>query len=118
MGNAQSLAKTFAKWQSFISNPDLDRKFASTLTITTVGIVITGAISFAAVLVKVSYSYILYSGTYFGTRAEYDALNVEAQLGSGSLIKVDVIEDWLGTVLNWAEEEILQLVGGIVSLHL
>ena len=67
-------------------------------------------------LYKVSYSYILYSGTYFGTRAEYDTLNIEAQLGSGSLIKVDVIDDWLGTVLNWAEEEAIQVVGGIVSI--
>ena len=52
LGSAQSLAGTFAKWQSFISTPDLDRKFTSTLTVTPVGIVIAGVISFAAVLVK------------------------------------------------------------------
>ena len=56
-----------------------------------------------------------YLGTYFGTRAEYDTLNIEAQMGSGSLIKLDVIDDWLGSVLNWAEGEILQVVGGVVS---
>jgi len=39
--NTQDLAETFAKWQSFISTPDLDRKFASTLTVTPVGILIT-----------------------------------------------------------------------------
>jgi len=93
LGNAQDLAKTFAKWQSFISTPNLDRKLASTLTVTPVGIII--------------------AGTYFGTRAEYDILNIEAQLGSGSLIKVDVIDDWLGSVLSWAEDEALQVVGGI-----
>ena len=59
---------------------------------------------------------LFYSGTYFGTRVEYDTLNIEAQLGTGSLIKVDIIDDWLGTVLNWAEEEVvLQVVGSIVS---
>ena len=52
LGNAQGLAKTFTKWQSFISTPNLDRKFASTLTVTPVGIIISGAISFTAVLVK------------------------------------------------------------------
>ena len=120
MGNAQGLAETFAKWQSFISTPDLDRKLASTLTVTPVGIVITGAIFFC-LKKKVSYSYIyiLYSlaGTYFGTRAEYDTLNIEAQLGTGSLIKVDIVDDWLGTVLNWAGEEALQVAGSIVSLQ-
>ena len=39
-------------------------------------------------------------------------------MGSGSLIKVDVIEDWLETVGNWAEGEVLQMIGGIVSLKL
>jgi hypothetical protein len=119
LGNAQDLAKTFAQWQSVISTPKLDRKFASTLNITPVGIIISGAISIAAVFVKkVSHLCSLYSGTYFGTRAEYDILNIEAELGIGSLIKVDVIEDWLGAVLNWAENEALQIVGGIVSLRL
>ena len=116
LGSAQDLAKTFANWQSVISTPNLDRKLASTLTVTPAGIVISGAIFFAVVLVKkVSYLYIFYPGTYFGTRAEYDTLNIEAQLGSGSLIKVDVIDDWLSSVLNWAEDEVLQVGGGIVS---
>ena len=110
------MAETFAKWQSVVSNPNLDRKFSSTLIVTPAGIVITGAISSAAVLEKISYSYIFYSGSFFGTRSEYDALNIEVQLGSGSLIKVDVIEDWLGSVLNWAEDEALQVIGGIVGL--
>ena len=48
------MAKTFAKWQSVISTPNLDRKLTSTLSITPAGIVITGAIFFAVVLVKKS----------------------------------------------------------------
>ena len=50
--SAQDLAKTFSKWQSFVSNPNLDRKFSSTLNLTPAGMVITGAISFAAVFVR------------------------------------------------------------------
>ncbi|KAF8804100.1 FAD-binding domain-containing protein [Phlegmacium glaucopus] len=92
-GDHKDFAKTFAKWQSFISTPDLDRKLATTITLTPVGMVI--------------------SGTYFGTRAEYDALNIETYLAAESLVKVDVIDDWIGAVLNWAQEEILQLAGGI-----
>ena len=61
------------------------------------------------------YTHILYSGTYSGTREEYDTLDIEAHLGSGSEINVDIIDDWLGTVLNWSEEEATQVVGGIVS---
>jgi len=45
-GNAQDLAKTFGKWQSVISTPNLDRKFASTITVTPAGIVISGTIFF------------------------------------------------------------------------
>ena len=63
------------------------------------------------------HSHTIYLGTYFGTRAEYDALNLEAQMASGSLIKVNVIDDWLGAVFNWAEGEVLQLGGGVVSLE-
>ena len=114
MGDHQELAKTFANWQSVISDPNLDRKLASTLTVTPVGIVIAGTILSSS---RPCTIYTLYSGTYFGTRAEYDALNMEAQLGSGSTVKVDV-KDWLGSVVNWAEGEVLQLAGGIVSLKL
>ncbi|KAF8804092.1 putative glucooligosaccharide oxidase [Phlegmacium glaucopus] len=92
-GDHTDFAKTFAKWQSVISTPNLDRKLASTITLTPVGMII--------------------AGTYFGTRAEYDALNIEAHLAAGSLIKVDVIDNWVGAVLNWAQEEAIQIVGGI-----
>ena len=64
------------------------------------------------------YTHILYSGTYFGTREEYDTLDIEVHLGSGSVINVDIIDDWSGTVLNWAEEEATQVIGGIVSPQL
>jgi FAD/FMN-containing dehydrogenase len=50
-GNAQALAETFAKWQSFISNtPNLDRKLALILIVTPAGIVISGAVFFVALL--------------------------------------------------------------------
>ena len=109
------MAETFAKWQSFVSAPDLDRKLASTLMVSPAGIEITGTISL--LLLSLSTAAIhFYAGTYFGTRAEYGTLNIEAQFGPASLIKVEVVEDWLGSVINLSEEEALQVIGSVVSL--
>ena len=47
IGDYHTLAQTFSKWQNIISQPNLDRKLASTLTVTPVGLVISGiALSF------------------------------------------------------------------------
>ena len=47
IGDYRTLAQTFSKWQKVISQPNLDRKLASMLTITPVGLVISGiALSF------------------------------------------------------------------------
>lgn len=46
----RNLAETFKTWQKFVSNPKLTRKFASEVTITEVGMII--------------------SGTYFGSQRE------------------------------------------------
>ncbi|KIM38539.1 Glucooligosaccharide oxidase [Hebeloma cylindrosporum] len=95
IGDYRTLAKTFSKWQNFISQPNLDRKLASTLTVTPIGLVV--------------------SGTYFGTQAEFNLLNLGVQLGPGAVAKVNVFKDWLSSVLNWAEQEAINLVGGIPS---
>jgi len=47
IGDYHALAQTFSKWQNIISQPNLDRKLASTFTVTPVGLVISGiALSF------------------------------------------------------------------------
>jgi hypothetical protein len=55
-------------------------------------------------------------GTYFGTKQEYDALQFEQRLGRNATINVVQLDNWLGTVANWAENEALKLIGGIVGL--
>jgi hypothetical protein len=55
------------------------------------------------------------SGTYFGTQAEYDALNFESRLAQNATVTVHTLDNWLGAVTNWAEEEALKLIGGIVG---
>ena len=42
VGDWESKAKTFAKWQAFVADPNLDRKFAAQLIVTPVAIIITG----------------------------------------------------------------------------
>lgn len=54
-------------------------------------------------------------GTYFGTKAEYDALGFERRLAGNATVNVNQVNGWLANVANWAENEALQLIGGIVS---
>lgn len=89
--DAKSKAQAFLKWQELISDPSLSRKFASTVTVTQdLGMVI--------------------SGTFFGSREEYDSLNIESRLPSTNDSMVQ-IQGWLGTVANWADDLALKLVG-------
>ncbi|KAK6978117.1 Reticuline oxidase [Favolaschia claudopus] len=88
------LAPTFAAWQDIVSDPNLDRKLASEVIVFQLGMII--------------------SGTYFGTRDEYNALNFEGRLTQNATSKsVSVLDSWLGVVGNWAETEALKLIGGV-----
>ncbi|CAG7854205.1 SubName: Full=Related to reticuline oxidase (Berberine bridge enzyme) {ECO:0000313/EMBL:CCA70426.1} [Serendipita indica DSM 11827] len=92
-GKKSSFANTFAAWQDIISDPNLDRKFSTEVVITELGMII--------------------SGTYFGTKEEYKALNFEQRLAQNATVSVTTLDNWLGTVTNWAENEALKLIGGI-----
>lgn len=89
------MADTFATWQSIIADPNLTRKLATEVVVFEGGMII--------------------SGTYFGPKAEYDALGFEDRLSSSTSVSTVVLTDWLGIVANWAENEVLQLLGGVVS---
>ncbi|KAJ7825391.1 hypothetical protein B0H14DRAFT_3468579 [Mycena olivaceomarginata] len=89
-----ALAPTFAAWQNIVADPNLDRKLASEVIVFELGMII--------------------SGTYFGTRDEYNTLNFEGKLTqNATAVSVSVLDDWLGLVGNWAETEALKIVGGI-----
>ncbi|KAF7357043.1 hypothetical protein MVEN_01041100 [Mycena venus] len=96
LGKHADMAPTFATWQSIVSDPALDRKLATEVVLFELGMII--------------------SGTYFGTKEEYEALNFEQRLSKNATVSVSVLDDWLGAVGNWAETEALKLVGGIVRL--
>nr|GAT53495.1 reticuline oxidase [Mycena chlorophos] len=95
-GNHTSHASTFSAWQSIISDPDLDRRLASQVIIFQLGMIITG--------------------TFFGTLDEFNALNFLGRLeNKNAIVTVSTLDSWLGIVGNWAENEALQLIGGVAS---
>ncbi|KAJ7065290.1 hypothetical protein C8F01DRAFT_738244 [Mycena amicta] len=93
LGSHSSHAPTFAAWQCIVADPNLDRKLASEVIIFQLGMII--------------------SGTYFGTRDEFNALNLQGRLAQNATVSVSVLDTWLGVVGNWAETEALKVVGGI-----
>ncbi|KFZ25425.1 hypothetical protein V502_00092 [Pseudogymnoascus sp. VKM F-4520 (FW-2644)] len=93
VGSYASLAAVFKSWQSFVADPGLTRKFSSEVIITEIGMII--------------------SGTYFGSQAEYDALDMKSQLRGDSVAKIIVFKDWLGLLGHWAEDVGLRIAGGL-----
>ena len=93
LGGPKNAANHFKAWQKFISNPKLDRRLASQVTISQLAMLITG--------------------TFFGTEAEFKATGFSEALGAAG--KITVLDDWLGSVGSWAEREFLSAIGGIVS---
>jgi hypothetical protein len=88
-----NLAKRFKSWQSLISDPGLNKKFASQIVISEVGMII--------------------SGTYFGSQQEFDALNITTVFPEHSDASLLVFNDWAGAVSHWGEEIALN-IGGII----
>ncbi|KAG4415691.1 hypothetical protein IFR04_011196 [Cadophora malorum] len=92
-GKYASMAPIFKAWQTFVSDPNLTRKFTSGLVFTQMGMVI--------------------SGTFFGTEKEYDKLNMDSRFPGKQDKKTIVFKDWLGLVGHWAEDFALQIGGGL-----
>lgn len=95
LGSGDVLAKTFKAWNKLVSDPDLSHKFASLLTIFDGGISI--------------------SGTFFGGKSEFDALNLSGALPDAADLNVTVTDDLIGVIGEWANDFGLHLTGGIPS---
>ncbi|KAJ6561051.1 hypothetical protein DFH09DRAFT_921212 [Mycena vulgaris] len=81
LGKHAGLAPTFAAWQEIVADPALNRKLASEVVVFEFGMII--------------------SGTYFGTREEYDALSFEQRLTkNATAVSVSVLDDWLGVLVG------------------
>ncbi|KAL5356319.1 hypothetical protein BJX96DRAFT_186272 [Aspergillus floccosus] len=94
-GDTAARASLFKKWQAYVARPGLTRKLASTLTLLERGMLITG--------------------TFFGTREEYDALRIGDEFPGANNQSAVVFNDWLGLVASWGEDVALELGGGIPS---
>jgi hypothetical protein len=107
------MASTFAAWQSMVSDPNLTRKLASQVIIFEFGMIISG--ENRRLLTRVHRKLTIFLiGTYFGPKSEYEALGFQDRLAHNATVKVTELEDWLGSVTEWAQGEALKLVGGIV----
>lgn len=88
-GDHAPMAELFKDWQTFVSDPKLTRKFASTLTVAPLTMAI--------------------SGTYFGSQEEFDALGFQEIFSDNTNSSVVVFDDWLGLVAQWGEEIFLEI---------
>jgi len=91
----KSKTTAFKQWQKLVSDPNLSRKFASQFILTQqLGVIVTG--------------------TFFGTREEFNSLNISGHLPSNNE-DIKEVQDWLGLVGHWAEDMALKIVGSIPS---
>ncbi|KAF2496425.1 putative glucooligosaccharide oxidase [Lophium mytilinum] len=95
LGSTAAKADVFKAWQSIISDPDLSRKFASQFIVFELGTIVYG--------------------TYFGSKEEFNSLNITSRLPGNGNASTIVLDDWLGVVGQWADEVGQQIGGGIPS---
>ncbi|KAI9930994.1 hypothetical protein ASPWEDRAFT_167054 [Aspergillus wentii DTO 134E9] len=93
LGSAHERARLFKDWQAFISNPNLTRKFGTVLTILDHGI--------------------LLSGTFYGSKDEYDALDLENRFPLTGPGEVIVLTDWLGMTGHAIEDLVVGIAGDV-----
>lgn len=91
-GSFKSMAQTFKDWQTLISNPDLSRKLYAQVTLCGLGMII--------------------SGTFFGSKEEFDALNLQNLFPQNHKSTIIEFNDWLALIVHWTEDVGLHLVGG------
>lgn len=95
-GSGPERAQFFKDWQSFISNPNLSRKFSSILT--------------------VMERTVLLSGQFYGSKEEYDKLGIENHFPVDRLGDVPVVNGLLA-VAGQAIEMLALKIGGSIPTH-
>ncbi|KAG5953912.1 hypothetical protein E4U53_007824 [Claviceps sorghi] len=82
-GRQQDMAPIYESWQKLVNDPKLDKRFSSLFIIQPMGAIITGS--------------------FFGTKKEYEATGIPARIPSGG--KLDFMAtDWLGSLAHMAEK--------------
>ncbi|KAJ5812063.1 hypothetical protein N7474_008364 [Penicillium riverlandense] len=93
LGTSAAKANLFKDWQRLISQDTLSRKFSSELVLFEGGVLV--------------------SGTFFGSRDEWNAFELEKQFPINNSGNVVHLTNWLGMLSSAAEKLILQIGGGI-----
>ena len=83
-GKQSDMGPVYEAWQKLINDPDLDKRYSSLFIAQPLGALITG--------------------TFFGTKEEYDATGIQEKLPSGGALDINVM-DWLGSLAHIAEKE-------------
>lgn len=87
-GEQSEMAAIYAGWQKLVNDPALDRRYATLFIAQPLGALITG--------------------TFYGTKEEYDATGIHEKLPHGGLVDLQVM-DWLGSLAHIGEKTGLAL---------
>ncbi|TWU73200.1 hypothetical protein ED733_004375 [Metarhizium rileyi] len=82
-GTQPQMAPVYEAWQKLVNDPKLDRRFTSLFIAQPLGALVTG--------------------TFFGTKAEYEATGIQAKMPGGGRVDYKVT-DWLGSLAHMAEK--------------
>lgn len=93
LGSAAEKAKLVKDWQAFIAQEDLSWKFYTNL------IILNGDI--------------LLEGIFYGSKEEYDALDLEKRFPPKNPGNIVILTDWLGMISHGLEDIILRVAGGL-----
>lgn len=94
-GSYASMTDLFKAWQTFISDPKLDRRFASEVIISVFGMAI--------------------SGTFFGSPEEYEKLELSAKFPGNQSTNTIHFKDWFGLLGHWADQAAQRNGGGVAA---
>ena len=94
-GDVLDKVQLFLDWQTLIAKPNITRNFSSQLTVFQEGIVI--------------------SGSFFGTREEYEEFERENNLPFRSMGNVAYITNWLSFLAHTAEDYLIRIFGGMLT---
>ncbi|KAL1991454.1 hypothetical protein VTN49DRAFT_4762 [Thermomyces lanuginosus] len=92
-GDTSSRAELFKAWQKFISDPKLPREMASQIILSEHSVTVFG--------------------TYFGSKKDFEALQIETAFPSNQGRNVTVLNDWLAVAAAWAQQSSIDLTGDI-----
>ncbi|KAK4862494.1 hypothetical protein LT330_002627 [Penicillium expansum] len=94
-GDVLDKVKLFQAWQSIIAKPNITRNYSTELTVFRDGIVITGS--------------------FFGTREEFEEFELENSLPIRNKGNVAYITNWLAVVAHAAENYLVSIGGALLT---